>query len=214
MSRPTAIDVYEFLEGYGIDKDLLSVPWVEKRITSLVIPWIQKHTRLNFSSEQTIIEYLSGNGQEILMLSSKPVNELVSIEYVRSENTLFNLANMVELDKNGGMLIAKTNPGEGEWNNVFQKGNKNIKVTYKTGYDDFIDPNTNTIADDVKEAIIMMTAKQALILIGARTGGGALSVQSHSRNYGDRGKYTDIINNIDMMSYEILKDYMTGVAGT
>lgn len=214
MSKPTAIDVIEFLEGYGISNDIISVGWIDKRIDNLIIPWIENHTRLNFSKESEYIEYLSGNGLDILTLSRKPINNLISLEYVITEGTLFNLITLVELNKQDGILIAKANPLEGQFNHVFQKGNKNIKVIYTAGYNDFIDIENNKIIEDIREAIIYLTAKQVLIQVGSRTGGGSLGVQSHSRNYGARGKYTDFINHIDMMAYEILKNYFTGVVGT
>jgi hypothetical protein len=211
MALPSAQDVYDFLDGYGIDSSLISDTWIENRRDNLIIPWIENHTRLNFSEETEYTEYLSGNGKSILILSRRPINELISLEYVGVADG--SLSTIIEIDYNSGILILKANLQEGIFNNNFQKGEKNIKVVYKAGYNDFLDPRTNKVANDVKEAIIMMLAKNVLIIIGSRTGGGALSVQSHSRNYGARGKYTDIINNLDMMAYEILKCYSTGVIG-
>lgn len=212
MSRPTAVDVYEFLEGYGITNDVISAYWIEKRIDGLIIPWIEKHTRLSFDSEKEVIEYLSGNGQEILTLSRKPVNELVSINYVSSYDTTLNIVESVELDSEEGILIKKSSIVEGVMSTVFPKGNKNIKVIYKYGYDDFID--NNEVLVDIKEAIIYMTAKRVLVQVGARTGGGSISSQAWSRNFGNRGKYNDMLNALDADAYEILKPYMTGVVGT
>ena len=211
MSRPTAVDVLEYLEGYGITKDVISVPWIEKRLDNLIMPWIEKHTRIAFDEEKEIIEYLSGNGKEILMLSKKPVNEIVSLTYVSSADLVPNLMESVELNGKDGIVIRKAVATEGMKTTVFVKGNKNIKITYKYGYDNFIDTENTKVLNDVKEAIIYMGAKQVLIQIGARTGGGSISSQAWSRNFGTRGKYNDIINNLDMMAYEILKPYMTGV---
>jgi hypothetical protein len=214
MSRPTAIDVLEYLEGYGITKEIISIIWIEKRIDNLIMPWVERHTRIVFDEEKEITEYLSGNGKEILVLSKKPVNEIVSLAYISSADIIPNLSESVELNNEDGIIIKKAIVTEGNTTDLFIKGNKNIKVTYKYGYDNFIDTVNNKILEDVKEAIVYMAVKQVLIQIGARTGGGSISSQAWSRNFGSRGKYTDIINNLDMMAYEILKPYMTGVVGT
>jgi hypothetical protein len=211
--KPTALDIINYLEGYGISSSIISDDWIEKRRDNLVIPWITKHTRLDFESEKEITEYLSGNGKEILVLSKKPVNEIINFTYVSGGDTLINLSESIELDQAEGIIIKKVLMSEGDIKSVFPKGNKNIKVTYKYGTENFIDSESNELVD-IKEAIIYMTCKQILIQIGARTGGGSLSVEAHSRNYGTRGKYTDIINNLDQMSYEILRPYFTGVVGT
>lgn len=214
--EPTAIistqEIYDYLEGYGIDTDVISSKWVAKRITNIIVPWINTHTRLNFNSEEEITEYLSGTGLETLQLSRAPINELVSLTYVNTIEVVGNIVNTVVLDNEHGILIAKTNPNEGVFNRVFRKGNKNIKVVYKVGYNNFIDNDGNEIVD-IKEAIVYMACKQVLIQIGARTGGGALSQQAWSRNYGPRGKYNDIINDLDMMAHAIIRKYMTGVVG-
>jgi hypothetical protein len=211
--KPTALDIINYLEGYGISSSIISDDWIEKRRDNLVIPWITKHTRLDFEDEKEITEYLSGNGKEILVLSKKPVNEIINFTYVSGGDTLINLSESIELDQAEGIIIKKVLMSEGDIKSVFPKGNKNIKITYKYGTENFIDSESNELVD-IKEAIIYMTCKQILIQIGARTGGGSLSVEAHSRNYGTRGKYTDIINNLDQMSYEILRPYFTGVVGT
>jgi len=211
--KPTALDIINYLEGYGISSSIISDDWIEKRRDNLVIPWITKHTRLDFEDEKEITEYLSGNGKEILVLSKKPVNEIINFTYVSGGDTLINLSESIELNQAEGVIIKKVLMSEGDIKSVFPKGNKNIKITYKYGTENFIDSESNELVD-IKEAIIYMTCKQILIQIGARTGGGSLSVEAHSRNYGTRGKYTDIINNLDQMSYEILRPYFTGVVGT
>lgn len=214
MPIPDSQDVYSYLEGYGISKTNISPTWIQKRISNLVIPWIEGKTRLVFDAEKEVTEYLSGTGKEILMLSKRPVNSITSIRYVRSTGAVTDLTNSIELSKEEGMIISRNNPSEGQYLNMFEKGNKNIAVTYKYGQNDFVDPNNNRESVDIKEAIVYISVKQVLIQMGARTGGGSLTVQAHGRNYGGRGKYTDIINNLDMMAYEILKRYFTGVAGS
>lgn len=208
MAKPTSNDIYTFLEGYGIDNTVISETWIESRINNLIIPWIQKKTRLSFSSEETKTEYISGTGNNILQLSRAPINELVSLAYLNSSDIVSNLIDAVEVDLETGTLIMKGIISEGKRQGVFYKGNKNIKVSYKVGYDDFVD---GTEIVDVKEAVINMAAKQVLIFVGARTGGGSLSTEGFSRNYGKRGKFNDVLNQLDMNAYAILKDYFVGV---
>jgi len=58
-----------------------------------------------------------------------------------------------------------------------------------------------------------MVAIQVLNLIGSRTGGGSVSVQSHSRNYGRKGKYTDVMEKMAASAYTLLQKYITVVTG-
>ena len=204
MAKPTSSDVYLFLEGYGVTNSVITEGWINNRIDNLIIPWIQRKTRLSFISEETKIEYISGTGNNILQLSRAPINELVSLAYLRSADVVSNLVDAVEVDLETGTLIMKGLITEGKRQGIFRKGNKNIKVSYKVGYDDFVDGDEIV---DVKEAVICMAAKQVLIFIGARTGGGSLSTEGFSRNFGNRGKYTDIINQLDMNAYSILNNY-------
>lgn len=212
--RPTSQDVYKFLEGYGIEEDVISSGWIDNRIGNFIIPWIERHTRMSYEGEKEYTEYLSGTGKEVLVLSRKPVNSIVSLTYISGMDTISNLVEAIKLDKKSGIIIKRALRIEGNFISIFPKGNKNILVTYKYGYEDFTDPDTSEVFTDVKEAIIYMAAKQVLIKVGARTGGGSISTQAWSRNFGSRGKYTDIINNLDQMAYEILRGHWTGVIAT
>lgn len=214
MGVPTEREIKQVLEGYGLTKDVISDDWIQQRRDNFIIPWIEKKTRLSFISEKEYTEYLSGTGKNILILSRKPVNSLVSLTYVSGLETVSNLASGMELAGEDGIIIKRAINIEGNYISIFPKGNKNIKVTYKYGFNDFLDPATSTTLNDIKEAIKFMVAKQILIQIGARTGGGNVSTQAWSRDFGPRGKYTDIINNLDSMAYEILSNYWTGVVGT
>lgn len=204
MAVPTVIDIRVELEGYGITTSVLSDNWIERCRDYEIIPHVKRITKMDFNSEQEITEYYNGNGTSILILNRRPVNEIVSIQVI-SSLTVGNLLAATLLISNEGIVKARTDYDEGIYGPIFQKGYKNIQVTYKYGYDDY--------PDDIARAIILMVAAKALALIGARTGGGSLSVQSHSRNYGSHGKYTDIRKEFIYGAYSILNRFQTGVVG-
>jgi hypothetical protein len=207
MSAPVADDVREFLEGYGVTSTQLTDLWITNRINNNIVPYVEKITRQKFTAVQTVTEYHSGNGKNIMMLDRRPIVAVTEIAYVLGGNTqrILNLA-MIETVANQGILKAKTNYDEAFLLPLFSKGEFNIKVTYTYGYADYPDP--------VKEAVIYLTASRCLTFLGARTGGGSLGVQAHNRNYGPRGKYTDIINVLDHDAHSLLKPYITGTVGS
>lgn len=65
--------------------------------------------------------------------------------------------------------------------------------------------------DDVKRAATLLTASFILGYVGASTGGGSLSVQGYSRNYGARGKWHDTRQEFDRAAYELLQKYVVGI---
>ena len=205
MAAPTATEIRNILEGYGITTSVLSDSWINDCRDNDVIPHVNETTRMNFSAEQTVTEYYSGNGTDILILNRRPVNEITDISYVKSLVS-GNFLNSIELIEDKGILKAKTDFAEGSYLPVFAKGNNNIKVTYKYGMDDY--------PDDVFRAVEYLVCAKMLNLIGARTGGGSVQVQSHGRNYGNNGKYTDIRKEFILSAYQILRKYMTYVVGS
>lgn len=206
MSLPTGNDILTFLEGYGITSTILTTTWIEKRRDNFVVPYVERITRQSFSSIATVTEYYSGNGKNILILNRKPVVAVTEIRYVLGSNniSILNLGN-IEVVQSEGILKAKRNYEESFYLPVFAKGDYNIKVTYTYGY--------ATCPADVSEAVTYFCAEQALGFIGARTGGGSLSTQGYSRNFGDRGKYTDIRNDLSRQAYALLAPYMTSTIG-
>jgi len=204
MAAPTATEIRAVLEGYGISTAVLTDTWLEKCRDEEIIPHVEDVTRLEFDGEQEITEYYNGNGSSVLILNRRPVNSITSIEIVGSL-TGGNLSDSVELIENEGIVKATTNYNEGIYGPVFQKGDKNIKVTYKYGTTDY--------PIIVSRAIKLLVAAKALVLIGSRTGGGSLTVQSHGRNYGSHGKYTDIRKELVASAYSLLRRYITGVVG-
>lgn len=181
--------------------------WIANRRDNFVIPYIENAIGMTISSESEIEEYYSGNGSSILMLNRRPVNSIENISYtsIPSETQTGNLLQSVELISEEGILKSKTNFNEGSYDPIFAKGVNNIKVTYKYGY--------SSTPNDICELVTIMVAKKILVYIGARTGGGSVSQSSYNRNFGNRGKYTDLINELDKEIYVILRKYSTGVVG-
>lgn len=206
MSAPTATEVREFLEGYGITESKLSDDWITNRINYNIIPFIQRVTGMSFEGEETIIEYHSGRGESTLLLNNRNAKELVSLSYVTGgdEGSDIGLGGVI-LITGEGIVKAVNNVNEGGSSTTFRKGDKNIKVSYTLGESDY--PN------DIKEAITYLTAEFLLGIIGARTGGGSLTVQGFGRNYGQRGKYQDIRNDLKRQAMTILKTYTSSVVG-
>lgn len=207
MSFPTSTDVRELLEGYGIDSSVVSSSWIDNRISKFIVPFIERTIKRSVEGTEQVTEYLSGNGRSVLMLSRKNINSLVSISYVSGGDydTTISL-NSVVLIADQGMIRVVSNLSEGEYSSIFFKGIKNIKVVYNIG--------SSTIEEDLKEAITMLTAEVTLGQLANRTGGGSLNVQGFGRNYGDRGKYTNIRNDLSRWAKDILKSYKTGVIST
>lgn len=184
----------------------LTSKWLQDRLDKFVVPFVERITRQYFSGTRQAVEYYSGNGKNYLLLNRKPIISLDEIQYVLggSNFTILNLQN-IETIKEEGVLKAKRNYEEAYYLPVFAKGDYNLKITYTYGYTE--------CPDTIKEAVIYLAAEQVLGFLGARTGGGSLSVQSYSRNYGTRGKFQDIRNDLSRQAYAILQPYMTSVVG-
>jgi len=204
MAAPTATAIRAELEGYGISVTVLTDAWIERCRDEEIIPHVEDITRMAFSGETSVTEYYNGNGKSVLILNRRPVVAITNIQEVSSASVI-NLSTSVELISSEGILKVKTNYSEGVYGAIFRKGEKNIKVTYTYGYDDF--------PDDVSRAVRLLVCAKALALIGARTGGGSLTVQAYGRNYGEFGKYTDMRKELVHSAYSILRKRMSGVTG-
>ena len=206
MAIPTAKEIRDFLEGYEITIPVLSDEWINKRTTNFIVPFVERVIKSKIASLDEYEEYLSGTGQEILILSRKPIVEVISISYVRRLDYphIISLAGITIL-KDEGILKTIPNLIEGNYSSVFAKGHKNIKVVYTAGYE--------AVPIELHEAILYLSSEQILGFIGARTGGGSLSVQGFSRNFGQRGKYQDIRNDLSRQANILLAKYKTGIIG-
>lgn len=202
---PTATEIRNLLEGYCVSATQISDAWIEARRDNFVIPYVERKTRQTLTARAQVIEYYSGNGQNILMLDRRPIVSLDAIAYVLGGLTnLLNLNN-IEVIKSDGVLKAKRNYEEAYYLPLFAKGDKNLRVTYTYGF--------STIPAGMKEAVSYLCAEQLLGFIGARTGGGSVGIQSYNRGYGERGKYQDIRNDLSRQAEALLRVYMTHVVG-
>jgi hypothetical protein len=213
MALPTALDVYAQLEGYGIDNTVISESWIENERDMSILPYLESIIRYSFSAVEEYTEYLSGNNTNLLLLSKRPVVELLELRYISVDQTVSNLINSVEVDEKRGQLIIKGSIIEGRPVRNFLKGKKNIKVTYTAGLNDFVDANGNE-KKDLKKAIVYMMSSITLTQIGARTGGGSISQQAWARTFGPVGKFSDYISFLNGQAYSIIRRYATGVVGT
>ncbi len=208
-SLPTAAEVRNELENYvGVDNSLVTDTWITNRLTKFVIPWVEKKikTPLTASSAQ-ITEFLSGTGSSILILSHKPVLSIDAMVFVSAVNTPNLSLSNITYDSAEGFVKAKGVADElGGQGYMFPRGQKNIKVTYTYGL--------GTLPEDLAQALIYLTAESVLGHIEGMTGGGTPTANSFSKAYGNRGKYTNIRNDLARMAMSILKSYWTGVVGS
>lgn len=203
MAAPTATEIRAELEGYGITTAVLTDEWVDRCRDEEIISHVEDVTNQSFDAEVEVTEYYSGTGKSLLILNRRPVNSITSIRIVGGIGG--DVSGLITLSEQEGIIKVSSNYSEGVYQPLFQKGDKNIEVTYKYGTTDF--------PTKVKRAIKNLVAAKMLNQIQARTGGGALGVQAFNRNFGSHGKYTDIRKELVHTAYSLLKSYMTGVVG-
>lgn len=198
--------IRDILEGYCIIASTISDDWIENRRDKYVIPTIiNKRLGLSISGDLTKDVYLNGTGKDVLILPERNIQELLDIQYVNTQSVYTpSLANFILIEEEG-ILKAKYNFNESFIDPVFPKGTRNIKITYKVGY-----PSDN-IPDDLNELIGYLTVLEILKWIEGRSGGGNVSSQSFNRQYGDRGKYTNIRREITQNCNIITQNYRTSV---
>ena len=203
MPVPTAKDVFAFLEGYNVEAQISEI-WIVSARDSFVIPWLTGKLKMSYQGIQQATEYYSGDGGSILVLRRRPIVDLLQVSYTNVvANQYFISPLSIQIINEEGILKAKANFNEANYTPVFARGERNLRVTYTYGGTDY--------PVDVARMIVLACADRVLAHIGSRTGGGALSVQSYSRQYGSRGKYTDIRNDIARELMSILKPRLTGV---
>ena len=87
MAMPTAKEVFALLETYNVEAQL-SEAWVDDKMTGMVIPWVEKKTKLSLSGVGgPVTEYYSGTGSSILVLRRRPIVALLSISYTNVRPT-------------------------------------------------------------------------------------------------------------------------------
>jgi len=183
----TVAEIRELLEGYCIDNSIVSDQFITDRRDKYVIPVIiNGRLGLSINGNETKEVYVNGTGKDVLMLPDKGILELLDIQYVNTQSVYTpSLANFI-LISSEGILKAKYNFNESYIDPVFPKGTRNIKITYTVGFEDA------NIPADLNELIGYLTVIEILTWIEGRSGGGNVTSQAFSRNYGDLGKYTNI----------------------
>ena len=205
-SGVTAADVRAYLEGYCITTTQITDAWITARITNMVIPFVEEITRDSYTGIKQVTEYYSGNGDSVLMLNRKNVISIDDITLVTFSDYEFQLGltNLFVLPDEG--IIKSTGTFESfPFLTVFPRGINNLKIKYSYGH--------TTFPADVREAVTCFAAVMVLNFIGSRTGGGNLSAQGIGKTYGNRGKYTDIIVQLERYGHTILHKYTTSVVG-
>lgn len=203
MPMPGVKEVCSLLEGYNIGNQI-SEEWIIARRDNLVVPWVEAKTKLPLGRVETRTEYYDGNGESILVLRARPIVDLISIQYTNvPTNQFFISPTALEIIADEGILKAKANFNEANYIPIFARGERNLRIIYTVGF--------ATIPADVAEAVTMLVAERVLGHIANRTGGGNLSIQSFSRQWGNRGKFSEARNDLARGAIALLRKYMTGV---
>jgi len=185
--------------------NVLSDNWIQNRITNRILPWVTAKTRQSFQGVQTVTEYYDGTGSPLMILRRKPIVQLISISYTNVDSNLYYLTpSAMQVIADEGILKAKANFNESSYIPIFFRGDRNIRIMYSYGY--------NTCPGDIGEAIAMLTADVCLEHIASKTGGGNLTVQAFTRDFGEAGRYSTHRKNLTKQAWALMKPYMTGAA--
>lgn len=203
----TAINITDVGIGTHTIK-LLSFKLIDDFINNTVDDYISRVTRCSFTGEQEVTEFYSGNGKSLLILNRRNVTEVVEIVRVTVPDYPSSVdVTSVELIGSEGILKARDSFHDSSTSSrLFEKGTKNIKVTYKYGFSD--------VPNDIYDAYLYLAAEMALGHVANRTGGGDISTQAWSRSWGPRGKYTHMRQDLRRQAQMKLKKYSTGVSGS
>jgi|WetSurMetagenome_2_1015567.scaffolds.fasta_scaffold31518_6 hypothetical protein len=205
VSLPTVSDIRAELEGYAITASLVSDAWITSEMNDMVLPYIEKTCRTSLSGLQTVTEYYSGNGQSILFLNRRNIIQLISVAIVRGADFLsFINIDAIDTIASEGLLKARTRVSEGVYFSIFPKGEDNLKVTYTYG---------NALDAQLVKAVKYLTAVCVLDNLEGRTGGGNLSTEGWSRDYGNMGKYSNVRKRLANRAEWIMNQYRTGIVG-
>lgn len=185
---------------------VVSDNWITQRLNNRVLPIVERMTRQSFHGVQTVTEYYDGNGGALLILRRRPIVQLLAISYTNVDSNLYYLTpSAMQVISEEGILKAKANFNESNYIPIFFRGDRNLRITYSYGYD--------TVPDDVGEALKCFAADVVLEHVASKTGGGNLSVQALSRDWGPEGKWSTHRKNIVKQGWALLQNYMTGMGG-
>ena len=203
---PTPTDCRNFLEGYNISSSIISDDWIQDDIDNMVVPFIQDQARTNLTQITTATEYLSGISWDYIMLSRRdPTMILTSVQLVSGEDVsgTINLADL-QLIPEAGIIKVKSGLSEYYEYRTFPKGNLNIKVQYTYG---------GNPSSELLRAVKLLECVNMLTQIEGRTGGGNLTVQQFSRDYGNLGKYSNIRKQLYKQAMYIVRKYGSSIIG-
>jgi hypothetical protein len=201
------IDMRNHLEGYcEVTTSSISDAWIIDERDNTVIPYVNNFCQTDIQTEQTAVEWYSGNGTDTMILNRRNINSIVSIELVKAYNIFAGISvSSVDIISAEGILKAKTNLNEGLYVVLFPKGKDNIKITYKYG---------GSLPNDLKQAVKKLCCILMLDNIEGRTGGGGLGVMAYNKVYGNMGKYSNIRKRLSDQAHTILRRYSnSGVVG-
>lgn len=176
--------------------------WISRQRDGFIIPWIEQYLGRKISEEKTYQRFYSGMGESVLVLDHAPVTEIVTLKYVVNED-MYEPASISEI---GRYVLSKETGVIKKVASLFLKGEDNIFCEYKVasiteGEDDVLDNEVLLM----KDIIMKLTLEVALGQVANRTGGGQLSSQGYSRSFGNRGKFSDIRNDLANQALSSLK---------
>jgi len=183
--------------------DAVTDGWLSDVRDNEVKPFLERVCRQKFDGIETVTEYYDGTGSSILALRRRPIIRVVSLSYTNVDSNLYYLSpTAMQVIADEGILKAKANFNESTYTPIFWKGQRNLRVIYQVGW--------ATCPNDVAQAVKYLIAEAALGHVADMTGGGSLSTNGYSKDYGKRGRYTNARNSLARRAHAILRKYMTG----
>lgn len=203
----TPAEVYAELECYGVSSANISTTWIERRRDKFIKPFLRKRTRLPLEGSETILsEVHSGTGEQILTLNRRFVSSVERIKILTSNTVNTVDIGSIQILSREGILKSMMSYESATSYPMFPKGKNNLLVDYTVT----VPPDAEA---DICEAIIYLLCEKVLGQLASRTGGGNLSVQGFSRDFGPRGRWSHVRNDFARDAAALLKPYMTGVVG-
>jgi hypothetical protein len=205
VSLPTAADVRAQLEGYNINASLVSDTFINNEMSDMIVPYIEKVCRTSLQSLVQVTEWYSGNGSSILVMNRRNIVQLITIALVRGSDFLsyINL-DAIDLVASEGILKARTRVSEGYYFSIFPKGEDNLRITYTYG---------NALDAQLALAVKYLACITVLDNLEGRTGGGSISTEGWTRDFGSQGKYSNYRRKLAARALWILNQYNTSVVG-
>ena len=211
MADIVAQDIRDNLEGFSITQSIVSDARILQWLNGNVIPFVENTTKQSLQAVKTEpAEYHIGNGSKQLILDRRPIIDLVSIQIVPLLGATFilGLDSFINIADEGIVRIKSTLSGSYSVFAYFPRG-ENVEVSYTYGW-----ASISALPTDLRQALIDMTSVHVLRHLAGQTGGGNLSVQGFSRDYGLKGKYTDMRTSLSNSALAVLKKYSSTVIGS